>query len=77
MLVCLYRNPNYRIRELANLIGITERAVAKILNDLESAGVIYVEKQGRRNSYQIVTSVPLRHNLEAHKTIGELLKFIK
>lgn len=77
VLVCLYRNPNCRIRELADLVGITERAVAKILDDLESAKVIYVEKQGRRNSYKINTATPLRHSLESHKTIGELLRFIK
>lgn len=77
VLVCLYRNSNCRIRELADLVGITERAVAKILDDLEAANVIFVEKQGRRNSYKINTSIPLRHSLEAHKTIGELLKFIK
>lgn len=77
VLVCLYRNPSCRIRELAHLVGITERAVARILDDLESANVIVVEKEGRRNKYTINLSVPLRHQLESHKTIGELLKFIK
>lgn len=76
VLVCLALDPNSRLRDVAVRVGITERAVQKIVGDLEQAGVLVRERSGRRNSYRLNDDVPLRHALEAHKTIGSLLEFV-
>lgn len=74
VLVCLAADPNTRVRDVAAEVGITERRVNGILADLEEAGIITVYKTGRRNSYEIDRKARLRHPLEAHKTVGDLLK---
>lgn len=74
VLVCLAADPNTRVRDIAAEVGITERRVNGILADLEEAGIITVYKTGRRNSYEIDRKARLRHPLEAHKTVGDLLK---
>lgn len=74
VLVCLAADPDTRVRDIAAEVGITERRVNGILADLEDAGIITVYKTGRRNSYEIDRKARLRHPLEAHKTVGDLLK---
>jgi DNA-binding MarR family transcriptional regulator len=74
VLVCLAADPNTRVRDVAAEVGITERRVNGILADLEEAGIITVYKSGRRNSYEIDRKARLRHPLESHKTVGDLLK---
>ena len=75
-LVALEGSPDLRVRDLAVMIGITERAVLRILSDLEAAGVLEREKEGRRNRYHIVRKSRLRHPLEEHCTVGGLLEWI-
>lgn len=75
-LVALDGSPDLRVRDLAVMIGITERAVLRILADLEAAGVLEREKEGRRNRYRIVRKSRLRHPLEEHCTVGGLLEWI-
>ena len=70
ILICLYRDSTIRLRDLALNVGITERAVIKIIEDLETAGVLTRSKDGRRNNYKIFDTISLRHPLESHKTIG-------
>ena len=77
VLLCLYRDPELRIRELALNVGITERAIIRILEELEQAGVLNKEKIGRRNKYSVNGKVQLRHPLESHKNLSELLKLLK
>jgi len=77
ILLCLFRDPELRIRDLALNVGITERAVLRIIEELEKAGILKKKKIGRRNQYFIDGSVPLRHPLESHKNISELLKRLK
>ncbi|MCB1160101.1 MAG: MarR family transcriptional regulator [Leptospiraceae bacterium] len=77
VLICLYRNPTERIRDLSAKVGITERAIIGIIEDLEQIGVIHKLKEGRRNKYEINESIYLRHPLEEHKTVGNLLKLLK
>ncbi|MEM1294259.1 MAG: winged helix-turn-helix transcriptional regulator [Verrucomicrobiota bacterium] len=74
ILVCLVTNPTMRIRDLAVAVGITERAVQRILTELEQGGVIEKEREGRRNRYVVKLELPLRHPLESHCTLRELLK---
>ena len=74
VLVCLAADPDSRVRDIALEVGITERRVNGILTDLQQARIITVYKSGRRNSYEINRRARLRHPLEAHKTVGDLLK---
>ena len=53
ILVCIARDPNIRVREIAQAVGITERAVQRILGELEEAEVISRRRQGRRTRYEI------------------------
>lgn len=73
VLTVLDRNPEIVLREVAIQVGITERAVQRIIHDLEEAGCIKREKVGRQNHYQVVREAPLRHPIEAHRSIGDLL----
>jgi predicted ArsR family transcriptional regulator len=73
VLICLARDPDLRLRDLAEAVGITERAVHGIVNDLEAAGFITKRREGRRNHYEIVRGGSMRHRVEAGHTVGELL----
>lgn len=77
VLVALLEESDIRARDIASKVGITERAVLKILSELEDSGVISVTKVGRRNSYSLDRNRPLRHPLEAHKTVGDLFTFLE
>lgn len=61
------------MRDMADAVGITERAVIRIVMELEEAGYIKKERIGRRNHYTILTDKHLRHPLEAHHSIGGIL----
>jgi len=76
VLVCLTHSPQPTTREIALQVGITERAVQRIITRLISAGVVTVSKEGRRNSYELDLKQRLRHPLESHKTIGEFIQLI-
>lgn len=77
VLAILWWNPSIVLREVAIHVGITERAVQRIIVDLEAGGIIEREKVGRKNRYRIHVDQPLRHPIESHRTIGELLDVIK
>ena len=74
VLVCLWRDPEARLRDVAALVGITERAVQAIVADLEAAGVLTRIRAGRRNHYEIHPDVPLRHPVESGRTVRALLR---
>jgi predicted transcriptional regulator len=76
VLIALSANPDLVLREVALRVGITERGVQRIVQDLEDDGFIRRDKVGRKNHYQVLTDQPLRHPIEAHRTIGDLLKLI-
>lgn len=76
VLVCLERDHSIRLRDVAREVGITERAVQKIVRDMQDAGYITVTKQGRNNRYRINKRKTLRHSLESHCTVGKLLALI-
>ncbi len=73
VLVCLARNPEVRLRDVAADVGITERAVQKIVRDLQDANFLTISKHGRRNRYRVNRRKGLRHELESHCTVGKLL----
>lgn len=74
VLVCLGRNRQARLRDVAAEVGITERAVQKIVRDLQDEGYLTVSKQGRCNRYRINRRKTLRHPLQSHCTVGKLLQ---
>jgi DNA-binding IscR family transcriptional regulator len=74
VLIALAKDPDLRIRDLAVEVGITERAVAQILTDLQSARVLSRRRVGRRNVYFVNANAPLRHAVEAHRTVGDILR---
>ena len=76
VLVCLARNREVRLRDVALEVGITERAIQKIVRDLQNAGYLTVSKQGRCNRYRINKRKTLRHGLESHCTVGKLLALV-
>ena len=73
VLVLLFQHPEMTLRQVAQQIGITERAVQRIIAELEEAGIITRQRIGRNNNYSINNHLPLRHPIECHRNIGELL----
>lgn len=65
------------MKEIAHRVGITERAVQRIVADLESDGYIHREKIGRQNHYRISKTLPLKHPIESHRRIGDLLRLMR
>ena len=76
VLTVLDSDPDLVLREVALRVGITERAVQRIVVDLEESGFLLREKIGRQNHYKVLKDQPLRHPIEAHRTIGDLLELI-
>ena len=62
---------------MASLVGITERAVQRIVKKRVEAGVLKIDKVGRRNRYELDLDQRLRHPLESHRTIGEFIRLIE
>lgn len=77
VLVALAGDPSLRVRDLALLVGITERAVVQIINDLETEGYVEKERVGRRNVYAVKSGVPLRHPLETHRTVSDIVRLAR
>lgn len=76
VLICLVGDPQARLRDIAQQVRITERGVSRILSELEEAGVIEKERVGRRNRYQLDLDGPLRHPLESHATLADLIRIL-
>ena len=76
VLAVLHSDPQLVLRQVAIEVGITERAVQRIVQDLEDGGFIRREKMGRQNRYHVLTNQSLRHPIEAHRKIGDLLRLI-
>lgn len=74
VLVCLSADPDLRIRDLAERVGITERATQRIVGELTTEGYLEKTRMGRRNSYRVIDTEPLRHPVEGQYTIGDLLR---
>jgi predicted transcriptional regulator of viral defense system len=73
VLLCLARDPDARMRDVAEQVGITERAAMRIVTHLEEIGAVTRIREGRRNHYEINRNTPLRHPLVSHKTVGALI----
>lgn len=73
VLLCLAAEPDVRLRDVAETVGITERAVQHIVSDLAAAGVVERTREGRRNRYTVHPEAPLRHPVEAHRHVADLV----
>ena len=77
VLLSLHRDPNARLRDIAQQVGITERAAQRIVADLIESGYVESERVGRRNHYRIKTDVAMRHPAQDGHEIGELLNLLQ
>lgn len=73
VLVCLAEEADVRGRDIAERVGITERAAQAIVADLVADGYVTRSREGRRNRYRVHPDAPLRHPLDQDHTVGELL----
>ena len=76
VLLCLAKNSTMRIRDIAVEVRITERAVQRIIAELTESGYIDIEKEGRNNIYNIHKEKKLKHPIESHKQINDLISLI-
>jgi DNA-binding MarR family transcriptional regulator len=77
VLETIARDPTTRLRDIAHTVGVTERTVAQIVNDLVAAGYLTKFRDGRRNRYDVHKQLPLRHPQHRHHTVGELIRFLE
>jgi hypothetical protein len=76
VLVCISRNPDIRLRDIAQTLDVTERHAHGVINDLVDAGYIVKEKDGRRNRYQVQTHLPLPDTTSRQHALGEVLDLL-
>ncbi len=76
VLLCIAREPEIRLRDVAERVGITERAVQRIVADLEADQYLERARSGRRNRYRLHPELPLRHPVVAHRDVGALLALV-
>jgi len=77
VLECIAVDPQARLRDIADNVGITERTVAQIVGDLERAGYLTKVRSGRRNHYAVHSELPLRHPRHRHRIVGDLISFLE
>lgn len=77
VLVSLARDQDARMRDVADAVGITERAVQQIVRDLVDEGYLRKEKVGRRNRYAVAQEAHFRHDLESAVTLGAFLDLVR
>ncbi len=76
VLLCVARDPNMRLREIAECVGVTERSAQQLVCDLEEDGYLTRRRAGRRNVYAIHAEAPLPHDLEHQIPVSELLALL-
>lgn len=75
-LLCIARDPEARLRDIAATLGITERRAHGILTDLVEAGYVVKSRDGRRNRYQIQSHLPLPEPTSQERAIGDLIDLL-
>ena len=74
VLLCLAQDPAIRLRDVADRVGITERAAQRILSDLVDAGYVQATRVGRRNHYTLDRAHAMRHSAQFGYEVGALLE---
>ena len=77
VLLSIARQPDVRLRDIAESVGITERAAQRIVSDLADAGFVTRERVGRRTHYTVDRNATMRHPSQADHRIGELLDLLE
>ena len=77
VLLCLAHNPDVRLRDVAEKVGITERAAQRILADLVEGGYVERVRVGRRNRYSINRTGAMRHSAQFGQEVGGLLDLLE
>lgn len=77
VLLCLAMSPELRLRDVAEQVGVTERAVQRIVSDLEEGGYLTRRRSGRQNEYEINADGAMRHPLESHRTVQSLIDLVE
>ena len=72
-LLCVARDPGARLRDIAECVGVTERAAHRIVCELCAAGYVTRTREGRRNAYEVHPDAPLAHGMLKGHTVGALL----
>ena len=75
-LLCIARDPDARLRDVAADLGITERRAYRIVSDLSESGYILKSKEGRRNRYEVLAHLPLPESTPSQRTLGEVLELL-
>ncbi len=75
-LLCIAHDPEVRLRDIADALGITERSAYSIVNDLAEAGYVVKERDGRRNRYHIQHHLPVPDTPNRDQAIGEVLRVL-
>jgi predicted ArsR family transcriptional regulator len=76
VLICLAEDPDIRLREIGDAVGITERAAHRIVTDLIASGYVSRARNGRRNRYTVRYHVPLPDPLARGQKVGDLLEIL-
>lgn len=76
VLICLAENPQAKLRDLADRVGVTERTIMRLITQLDQAGFLKRSRRGRCNHYEIIAREPLRHPIEARCTVEMLLQTV-
>ena len=77
LVLCLIaQQPRITTREIAAMVGITEKTTHNIINDLEADDYINKTREGRRLRYSIDSEMPLRHKMHEDKVVGDLLEIL-
>ncbi|HKB95101.1 MAG TPA: winged helix-turn-helix transcriptional regulator [Gaiellaceae bacterium] len=74
VLLCVAENPDIRLRDVAERVGITERATQRILAELVDAGYVHTTRIGRRNRYTVDRAHAMRHSAQLGYEVGALLE---
>src|SRR5579859_2266294 len=77
VLLCIAHDPEARMRDIADKVGITERAAQRIVADLIESGYVERTRVGRRNHYAINPTIEMRHQLQRGLEIGALLELLQ
>jgi hypothetical protein len=73
VLACVANEPGIRVRDIADRVGITERAANRIVSELEASGYLTRHRRGARNFYELHPDLPLRHPLVHDHSVADLL----
>lgn len=77
VLLAIARDPDIRTREIAEIVGITERAAQRIVADLVESGHVESTRVGRRSHYTVHRDIRMRHPAQFDKEIGGLIDLLK